>query len=651
MILPAVHKNRFSILYLFFALFILFSFITRTILLVKSYSEIPLTVVLLFKIYGIGLFFDLITMLYWAIPFAVLLTLLPDKVYQSKFFRPFISVSFFLVIYALLFDIFAEYFFFDEFGTRFNFIAVDYLVYTHEVVKNIIESYPLYTILGTVTALSLVLVLMLRHCLRASIMVKSNFKARARTGLILVALPLLAYALVDISFAEKCGNNYANEVSGNGLYDLFAAFRNNRLQYDAFYATRDTREAFQDLRTLLKEEHAAFVSDDLFDISRKITCDQPENRLNVVVVVVESLSAQYLGAFGNQQNLTPNLDRLAQESILFTNMHATGTRTDRGLEAITLSVPPTPGRSKVKRPHNEDLFTWGGVLQERGYDTKFIYGGNGYFDNMNYFFSHNGFEVVDRKYLGKGEITFENAWGVCDEDLFNKALSECTRSYQNHTPFFALVMTTSNHRPYTYPEGRIDIPSGTGRSGAMKYTDYALGKLIKDAQQMPWFDNTVFLIVADHCASSAGKVSLPFKRYEIPLFIYSPAHFAPQRVDTLASQIDIAPTVLGLLNFSYTTQFFGKDLAHVAPDQGNAFIGTYQKLGYMKKNFLTVLDVKRRSEFFQCNRTTGETWPAPLDQDLLAHAITYYQTADYLFEHQIRNKGQAIKKPFHQERA
>lgn len=637
--IPGVLKNRFGSLYVFFGLFLLFSFFTRTILLIPSSPEIQLTWDLLLRIYGTGLLFDSVAMLYWAIPFTVLLTALPDKIYQSRFTRSFVLGSFFLVTYTMLVDVCAEYLFFAEFGTRFNFIAVDYLVYTHEVIGNIIESYPLYTILGICGALSFGIILLLRQCLQASILAASSFKARAKTGSIFLLLPMLSYACVDESLTVKIGNNYATELSGNGIYNLFAAFRNNRLPYETFYVTRNTHDAFRTLRGLLKEEHSSFVSDDIFDITRKVDRAGPERRLNVLLVVVESLSSQYLGIFGNRQNLTPNLDHLAKESILFTNMHATGTRTDRGLEALTMSVPPTPGRSRIKRPHNENLFTLGGVMKEKGYDTKFIYGGNGYFDNMNYFFSHNGFEVIDRRELSKKEITFENAWGVCDEDLYSKTLSECSRSFQARKPFFALVMTTSNHRPYTYPEGRIDIPSGTGSSGAVKYTDYALGKLLRDAHEMPWFNDTVFIIVADHCARSAGRVSLPFKRYEIPFFIYAPSHCSPLRIDTLASQIDVAPTVLGLLNFSYATQFFGRDLLQLSPEQGLAFIGTYQKLGYMKKDLLTVLDVKKRSALYKCNRRTGFIRPISISPDLLTEAITYYQTADYLFEHQKSKNG------------
>ncbi|HJX32224.1 MAG TPA: sulfatase-like hydrolase/transferase [Thermodesulfobacteriota bacterium] len=625
-------KNRFGILYLFFAVFLVLSFITRTIFLIESLPELSLTLFLLLKIYSVGLFFDVVAMTYWAIPFILYLVFVPDKIYQSKAHRLLLYLVSFVNIFLLLFSGVAEYYFFDEFSTRFNFIAVDYLIYSHEVVNNIIESYPIFIIMSAIAVVSILLFLFLRRLLECSIHVKSTLKNRAKTSVVFLLFPLLFYLFVDISFSEISSNNYANELSSNGIYNLFAAFRNNQIRYETFYATRDNREVFRHLRALLKEKNSSFVTDDVFDITRTIKNKGKEKRLNVVVVMVESLSAHFLGAFGSSQNLTPNLDLLAKESILFTNLHATGTRTDRGLEAVTLSVPPIPGRSIIKRPHNENMFTWGTIMKSRGYDLKFIYGGYGYFDNMNYFFSHNGFAVVDRANLTNQEINFENAWGVCDEDLFAKARAEFTQSYQAHKPFLAVIMTTSNHRPYTYPEGRITIPSGSGRKGAVKYTDYAIGKFIRDVQEEPWFKDTVFIIVADHCAYAAGRISLPVKKYVIPFLVYAPDHFPPQKIDKLASQIDIAPTVLGLLNFNYTTNFFGKDIFKMQPDQERAFIGTYQKLGYMKSNLLAVLDVKKRKALYQFDRTTGEMRERAPDENLINEAISYYQGANYLFE-------------------
>lgn len=631
-----IANGRLGGLYLFFAVFIAVSFITRTILLVKSLPVLDVTPWLLIKIYGIGLFFDIVTAAYFSIPLVLYLIFIPDKIYRGRFHKPVVYFSSFVILYLLIFNGFAEYFFFDEFGVRFNFIAVDYLIYTHEVVKNIMESYPIPAILTAIAVISLIILMSLRKWLDMSISIKSSFKHRMKSGLVFLAIPVFSYAFVDLDWSKISSNNYANELSANGIYSLFAAFRNNKINYETFYATRDNRAVFQDLRSLLSEDNNSFVNDNIFDVTREIKNSGEEKRLNVVVVVEESLSAEFLGVFGNKGNLTPNLDRLAKESLLFTNLYATGTRTDRGLEAITLSVPPTPGRSIVKRPNNENMFSWGFIMKNKGYDTKFLYGGYGYFDNMNYFFGRNGFDnIVDRTDFARNEVVFENAWGVSDEDLFNKSIKEFNKSYKANRLFFALIMTTSNHRPYTYPDGRIDIPSHSGREGAVKYADYAIGKLIRDAQKEPWFKDTVFVIVADHCAGSAGKTSLPVKRYEIPLLIYSPSHFAPQRIDKLASQIDIAPTVLGLLNFSYRTKFFGKDIMKMHPEQERAFIGTYQKLGYVKNDRLAVLDIEKEGTVYQFDRHTGETKRIPPDQNLLNEAVSYYQGANYSFEHNL----------------
>src|SRR6185369_3986876 len=196
----------------------------------------------------------------------------------------------------------------------------------------------------------------------------------------------------------------------------------------------------------------------------------PDKRLNVVLVSVESLGAEFVGTFGNREGLTPNLDALAAQSLSFTQVYATGNRTVRGMEALALSLPPTPGQSIVKRPNNEHLFSLGSVFDDRGFDSVFVYGGYGYFDNLNYFFGNNDYRMIDRTALPSSDIHYENIWGVADEDLFTLALREMDKSKKagGERPFFMHVMTTSNHRPYTYPPGRIDIPSGTGRSGAVK---------------------------------------------------------------------------------------------------------------------------------------------------------------------------------------
>jgi phosphoglycerol transferase MdoB-like AlkP superfamily enzyme len=214
-------------------------------------------------------------------------------------------------------------------------------------------------------------------------------------------------------------------------------------------------------------------------------------------------------------------------------------------------------------------------------------------------------------------------------------IKEANRSFAAKKPFFSVAMTTSNHRPFTYPDGKIDIPSKSGRGGGVKYADYSIGKLLEYAAKQPWFNDTLFVIVADHCAGSARKVALPIKNYQIPLLIYSPKHIQPRKIDTLSSQIDVAPTVLGLLNFSYSTKFLGKDILKMGSNDGRAFISTYEKLGYLKGDTLVILDPKKEIEFYRFDRTSGKEEAAQLPENYLLDALAYYQGANYLNKHRL----------------
>jgi len=198
-------------------------------------------------------------------------------------------------------------------------------------------------------------------------------------------------------------------------------------------------------------------------------------------------------------------------------------------------------------------------------------------------------------------------------------------------------MTTSNHRPFTYPDGRIDLPSKiSGRAGAVKYTDFAIGQFLKEAADKPWFKNTVFVIVADHCANSAGKTELPVQNYHIPLIIYSPGgQISPGHIRTLMSQVDYAPTLLGLLNWSYASRFFGRDIRQIDPTQGRALVGTYQKLGLLKGTDFLVLKPVRQQSQYRYNPTNYSLTERPIDASFKAEGISYYQAASDLFQKQL----------------
>ena len=268
------------------------------------------------------------------------------------------------------------------------------------------------------------------------------------------------------------------------------------------------------------------------------------------------------------------------------------------------------------------------MFRGKGYDAQFLYGGYGAFDNMNYFFGHNGYEVHDRTEIPDKEIHHANIWGVADEDLYTMAMKRFDADAARGKPFFAHLMTTSNHRPYTFPAGRGPWPQGE-RESAVAYTDWAVGDFLRRASTHAWFKDTLFVITADHCASSGGIASLPAFRYRIPLWIYAPGgQVAAGRHDRMTSQIDIAPTILGLLGMDYYSQFYGVDVFQQAPGHERAFLGTYQLLGYLRSGKLVQLSPHRKVETLRPAYGWDEPQPPlPEDPALTLQAISYYQTA------------------------
>lgn len=613
--------------YVLMAAFLAVSTLTRAALLVKTgAAQVPLT--LWPGIFALGLWFDLAVLAWLACP-VLLLSLLrrrPAVQPPTALRKAWRLAICWLAISLLLFYALSEWTFWDEFATRFNFIAVDYLIYTHEVVGNILESYPVGALLTAIGAIAVLLVWRLRGRILGP---QTSMPGRPARAALAVALPLTSWGLANIDQMQFSDNVYANELAGNGLMTLAAALRRNDLDYDRFYRTIPEAKARQILASLGVERESlddalqADEDEEAFDAQR-IPFTRPPR--NVVLITVESLSAAYLGSFGNTQGLTPRLDRLASESLLFTRAYATGTRTVRGLDAVTLGLPPIPGQAIVHRQNNEQLATLGEVLHRQGYATLFFYGGYGYFDNMNAYFGGNAYEIVDRADFPQTSVGFANIWGVADEYLFDNVLARLDRTYAGGKPFLAQVMTTSNHRPYTYPDGRIDIPSPGKRPGAVKYTDYAIGRFIDQARARPWFADTLFVIVADHCASAAGKTSLPVAGYHIPLILYAPGLVKPGRNERLVSQLDIPPTLLDLMGLRGDDYFFGTSVFEQGAQAPRAFISNYQELGYLKNDRLVVLGPKRRVDTFAID-PDGNATPAADAPDLADEAVAWYQTA------------------------
>ena len=507
------------------------------------------------------------------------------KIRNSLYF-----ITLFIYVLLIIFNAVSEYFFYNEFGVRYNFIAVDYLIYTNEVIGNIMESYPIVPLFSIIFIITASATWFIYKKTKDTLIDLPNFKQKIVLLFSFIILATISIFVIPKISYEK-GNTFEKEIAANGMVKFYEAFTNNTLDFFKFYPTIDESLAEKNVLSALG----------INSLNRKVTSDiQPEVHKNVVLISIESLSADFLKLYGNKDGITPFLDSLSQQSLVFTNLYATGNRTVRGLEALTLCIPPTAGESIIKRENeNKNKFTTGSVFKSKGYTTKFLYGGYSYFDNMKDFFGGNGYQIVDRDNFKPEEITFANVWGVCDEDMAKKAISEMNKDAKTGKPFFHHWMTVSNHRPYTYPDGKIDIsPTSKSRNGGVKYTDYALKKFFEMAAKQDWYKNTVFVIVADHCASSAGKTELPMDKYRIPGMIFAPDFIKPEKFRTVASQIDLMPTLFGLLYFNYDSKFLGQDVfsKNYVP---RAYIATYQDLGFVKDNYLTVISPTKKIKQYQ----------------------------------------------------
>lgn len=635
----SIFQHRFGPLAVVALLVTGLSFITRIFLFFWSWNNLELSVGRLFGIFFIGLFYDLIVASFFCIPIAIYCWLMKDSWYRKTWSKILLFVFFVLISFILVTNIVAEIAFWEEFNVRFNFIAVDYLIYTTEVLGNIRESYNMPLIISVIFIIVFLLIVFFRKQISASQKTSMRFLRRTVYFFAFLCVAAASYFFVNNRLKNTSSNNYVNELGGNGIYEFGAAFWHNEIDYNRFYIVNDNRKNIALVRKMLEAPGTTFSKDEL-SIEREIVSDSPQHKWNVVMISVESLSGDYLKHFGNKDNITPHLDSLIAHSLFFENFYASGTRTVRGLEALSLAIPPTPGQSIVRRPNNEDMFSMGNVLLSKGYDVKYIYGGNSFFDNMGYFFSHNGYKVIDKADIPKERIHHETAWGVADEDAFEVVLEEADKSFQKGKLFFEHMMTVSNHKPYTYPEGRIDIaPSSQSKQGAVKYTDYAINKFLKDARSKPWFSSTLFVIVADHCSSSAGKTDLPPNRYHIPCFIYNPFLVSPSIENRFTSQIDLAPTILGLMDINYTSRFMGYDMNKLPRGKERIFISTYQDMGYLKNDTLVILSPQKKINMFKTDFVSGASKKISIDEDLKNEAIAWYQGAGFLI-----NEGKYRKK-------
>lgn len=530
-----------------------------------------------YLVFPIGLRMDLIVLSYATIVPAALMLLLPPHLLKkwSRVFTLWFSVFMCFLIYMEI----ATFPFIEEFDLRPDQKFLEYLHHVHEVATTLWKVYKLELSLGAASVI-IGLTFFWKTC---SYLIKNGAEFSTKIRLILLPIVLLVLFLgarstfshrpANLSTAAFSPNHLANEIALNSTYSvIYAAYRLYRHEKNsALIYGKIPRE-----EVIGRVTKASTLSGDL--IPGEIPFLQKQNSPysynhppNVVIFLQESMGAVDTGCLKGP-DITPNLCRLKDEGLWFSNLYATGTRTVRGIEATVSGFLPTAAQGVVKLGLAKNgFFTAASLFKRKGYETEFLYGGMSNFDEMKGFFLGNDFgKIYD-------EPTFENpaflgTWGVSDEDLVRKA-NEVFKSH-GEKPFFALMLSTSNHIPYEFPDGRVSLyeqPKQT-HFNAIKYADYAIGLLFELAKKEEYFKNTIFLVVADHNSHVKGNDFVPISKFHIPAFIIGP-NVPRKEVTTLSSQVDLLPTILHFTGGEATHPLIGRNLMALPKDvPGRAFM-------------------------------------------------------------------------------
>ena len=528
------------------------------------FLDINLTESLLSFFYGIRMDSILIGII--LTPIIISITLVP------KYFKKTISkILYFYLFFWMIFLIFIEnatFPFFLQYDVRPNYLFLEYLEYPHEIASLLFKDYKLELLISFIMMILASIVFLKKDFINFENSFKTSYLKRL---ILFIPLVLIAFLMIrssighrpaNISDALYSSNRVLNEITKNSLYNVgyaFYSYKKNEKNLADKYGKVSILEAYNLVSNTLNI--------DFNDASKPFNrlekthfkTDKPKN---LVIFVQESMGAQFTSFAGEEKDLTPNLNNLANKNLAFTNLYANGTRSVRGLEALTSGYLPIIGDSVIKRNKSQsDFFTIAKLLKPFGYKSSFIYGGEGRFDNMRNWYLGNSFdEVIEQKDF-KNPL-FTSTWGVSDEDLVIKANEKFKEYNKNKEPFVTVMFSQSNHAPFELPDNKIEFIENLPKNdvkNAIKYADFAIGKFFELAQKEEYYKDTVFVVVADHNVRTYGDETIPISTFKIPAVIIA-SNIKQQFYNNLSSQPDVLATALDLIGLDLQYPILGNSI-------------------------------------------------------------------------------------------
>lgn len=532
-----------------------------------------------------------------------------------------------------------------QYDIRPNRLYVEYLKYPKEVFSTLWQGYRAMLVGGV--ALTLMLLWGL-HRLLKQVTAATQPVSRKALWLSWPVAVLVVFAAVrsttehrpaNPAFFATTSDALVNSLIISSPYSVFYALYN--MKHEARSSEIYGKLADDEMLKLALDwpwlKHVTFTDASLPTLHYHQASIRREKPLNLVIILQESLGATFVESLGGLP-VTPELEKLKQEGWWFEQMYATGTRSVRGIEAVVAGFMPTPAQSTVKLSLSQQHFyTLGTTLSQQGYNTSFIYGGEAHFDNMRSFFTGNGIkQVIDLPQMQNP--VFVGSWGASDEDLFTATASHLADMHKQQKPFFSLVFTSSNHTPFEFPDGRIALyeqPKAT-MNNAVKYADYALGQFIAHARQQPYWQDTLFLIVADHDNRVYGNNLVPVEKFHIPALILG-ADITPKQITPIASQIDLAPTVLSLMGINSTTPLIGRDFTADATSSGRALMQFDQYFALMEQQQVTILRPGQSAVSAAFNQAKKQLTLSsePVAPEQVKRALAQVLLPSYLYRNQL----------------
>ncbi|WP_249930190.1 LTA synthase family protein [Pseudoalteromonas sp. S4389] len=500
--------------------------------------------------------------------------------------------------------------FINQYDVRPNRLFVEYLDYPQEVFSMLLNGHLLAMISSLIIA-TLSCVFTYRF-ISAAFSKQQNTKKVSQVVILVTTLLVclisargtVSHRPLNPALVYFSSDSLVNSLALNSTYSVAFAIKNmgNEKNASSLYGTMPRDEILQTVKQAAYKQQ--FITESIPTLANNLPFNTGKQK-NLVIILEESLGARFVGELGGI-GVTPELDKLYQQGWGFDNLYATGTRSVRGIEAVTTGFTPSPSRSVVKLSKSQrNFFSLADVLARTGYTTQFIYGGESHFDNMKSFFLGNGFsDIVDINDIQSPE--FISSWGVSDEDLFNQADKELNELNKTGKPFFSLVFTSSNHDPFDIPEGKVTLPDGHDpenykRDLAIKYADYALGKFIAKAKTQNYWQDTVFLVVADHDVRVFGSEPVPLKSFHIPAVILN-SDVKAKRDTRLVSQIDLPATLLSLLGVGQATPMLGYDLTKQYPVE-RAMMQYYDNFAYVENGEAVILMPNQKVSYWRYDTT------------------------------------------------